>query len=102
MKTKLEVKAAHTRTVTRVRENVSFAEAFLRGGIANFVGTYWPVGDQAASTFGEIFYKRALDGETIGSAVMNGRKEIAKLKSIDWADYILYGDSNFILKKRAY
>ena len=28
-----------------LQKSVSFAEAFLRGGIANFVGTYWPVGD---------------------------------------------------------
>jgi len=34
-----------------VQKATGFAEAFMRGGVANFIGTYWPVGDQEASTF---------------------------------------------------
>lgn len=31
------------------------AEAFLRSGVSSFVGTYWPVGDAAASEFAATF-----------------------------------------------
>jgi len=93
-------KKAAENLVTRVRESVSFAEAFLRGGIANYVGTYWPVGDAAALRFGEVFYKRLLGGDPLGLAMITGRQEVAKISSPDWADYILYGDPAFVLKKR--
>jgi CHAT domain-containing protein len=88
-------------TAKRVRRGSSFAEAFLRGGIANFVGTYWPVGDQAASDFAEKFYALLLSGATLGDAVMAGRKAVENIRSVDWADYILYGDPQFVLKWRA-
>jgi CHAT domain-containing protein len=100
VKTKAERAAAQKRTINRVQESVSFAEAFLRGGIANYVGTYWPVGDTPATTFGETFYQQILAGETVGSAVMSGRKKIEAKGSADWADYILYGDPDFVLKSR--
>jgi CHAT domain-containing protein len=86
--------------VDRVRRGVSFAEAFLRGGVANYLGTYWPVGDSAALAFADTFYQRVLGGATLGAAVLAGRKELEKIKSVDWADYILYGDPNFTLKIR--
>jgi len=84
----------------RVQRGVSFAEAFLRGGIANYVGTYWPVGDAAALTFAENFYQLLLAGETLGSAIVSGRKKVQDIGSADWADYVLYGDPAFVLKKR--
>jgi pimeloyl-ACP methyl ester carboxylesterase len=84
----------------RVQRNVGFAEAFLCGGIANYVGTYWPVGDSAALAFAKTFYERLLTGSTLGEAILAGRQAAYKLPSIDWADYILYGDPNFVLKKR--
>ena len=88
-------------TVDRVHRGVSFAEAFLRGGIANYLGTYWPVNDNAALAFSENFYRNVLRGETLGSAIMAGRKAVKDISSADWADYILYGDTNFVLKTRS-
>jgi CHAT domain-containing protein/pimeloyl-ACP methyl ester carboxylesterase len=91
----------NTKTPTdhRVQRGASFAEAFLRGGIANYLGTYWPVGDDAALRFAENFYQRLINGENLGDAVMAGRKAVEKIGSSDWADYILYGDPAFVLKK---
>jgi len=83
----------------RLRRGVGFAEAFLRGGIANYVGTYWPVNDDAAEQFANAFYKKVLEGRTLGDAMLDGRKEVKNAGSVDWADYILYGDPNFILKR---
>ncbi len=83
----------------RIGVSVGLAEAFLRGGVANYVGTYWPVGDAPAKTFAEIFYTRLLAGKSIGESLLEGRKAVAELKSVDWADYIHYGSQNFVLKR---
>lgn len=86
----------------RVRGLVSFAEAFMRGGVASFVGTYWPVGDACAKTFAETFYTGILDGMPLGPVMTNARKALAALKPAtgDWADYLHYGSPNFVLKPK--
>ena len=85
-----------------VQGGVGFAEALLRGGIANFIGTYWPVNDDAASTFASNFYPELLRGATLNDALLKSRREVHKLagsqKSQDWADYVFYGDPDFRLK----
>ena len=70
----------------------------MRFGVANFVGTYWPVGDSSASSFAREFYNALLGGGTIGDALLAGRKVVEKSGSVDWADYIHYGDPRFKLK----
>jgi CHAT domain-containing protein len=84
----------------RVRGLVSVAEAFMRGGVANFLGTYWPVGDEAASKFAWTLYHSLLDGQPLGLAVTQARKQVLEIRSADWADYIHYGSPNFVLKTR--
>jgi pimeloyl-ACP methyl ester carboxylesterase len=84
----------------RLAENVGLAEAFLRGGVANYLGTYWPVGDDSAAAFAEVFYTELLQGKTIGSALRSGRSKVLQdVKSVDWADYLLYGSAGFTLKQ---
>jgi CHAT domain-containing protein len=73
------------------------AEAFLSGGVANFMGTHWPVGDEAASAFSLQLYETLLRGATLGDAVLASRRRIAALPSIDWADYVHYGNAEFRL-----
>ncbi len=82
----------------RIHENVGLAEAFLRGGVANYVGTYWPVGDASAKVFAQTFYLALLESLSIGRALLAGRKAVKKMNSVDWADYIHYGSPDFILK----
>ena len=77
---------------------VGLAESLLRGGIANFIGTYWPVGDSAALAFAEVFYARLLANDPLGAAVLAARRRVRDLRSPDWADYIHYGDPDFRLK----
>jgi pimeloyl-ACP methyl ester carboxylesterase len=74
------------------RRSTSVAEAFLAGGVANFLGTHWPVGDQAALAFSTRFYRELLDGVTLGDCVLAARRRVLALDSIDWADYVLYGN----------
>jgi len=51
--------------------------------------------------FGATFYKEVLGGKTIGGAVLNGRKAVLSTGDRDWADYILYGNFDFVLKQPA-
>jgi hypothetical protein len=74
------------------------AEVFLRGGIANYVGTYWPVGDAAAGAFAAEFYRRLVGGHSIGQALAAGRKAVRDVRSVDWANYIHYGSHDFVLR----
>ena len=83
---------------TRMAKTISFAEAFLVNGIPQLIGTYWPVGDDAAEAFAGSFYAELANGSSVGRALLAGRKAVEKAKSSDWADYIHYGDPNFSLK----
>ena len=79
------------------RRSTSVAEAFLGNGVANFLGTHWPVGDQAALAFSTHFYRQLLDGAALGDCVLAARRRVLELGSIDWADYVLYGNADFVV-----
>ncbi|MEZ5498046.1 MAG: CHAT domain-containing protein [Steroidobacteraceae bacterium] len=85
--------------VAHVERNIGLAEAFLRGGVAGYVGTYWPVGDAAATAFGAAFYQSLLGGGSVGTAVLSARRAVRDSGSTDWADYLHYGDPEFRLKE---
>ena len=64
---------AHGRAATvRRAAPLSVAEAFLAGGVANFIGTHWPVGDDAALAFSTTLYERCC--ETRRSATRCSRR----------------------------
>src|SRR6185312_9707845 len=93
--------AADVAPATRIAErSYSVAETLMRGGISNYLSTYWPVQDDAADSFAGEFYKSVLAGCPVGAALLDGRKAVQKLGAQDWADYILYGSYDFILKRR--
>jgi hypothetical protein len=75
------------------------AEGFLAGGVANFIGTHWPVSDDAAYAFSLALYESLLDHATLGAAVLGARRRLLALPSIDWADYIHYGNPEFRLDR---
>ena len=78
--------------------SVGFAEAFLRGGVANFIGTWWPVGDEAAGAFATTLYRDLAKGHSIGAALNASRSAVRELPSADWANYLHYGSYDFTLK----
>jgi hypothetical protein len=86
------------RTREAVARHRAFAEVFLKGGIPNYIGTYWPVGDAAASTFAGTFYDALLGGESIATALCRARTAIFEARSADWADYMHYGNHEFRMK----
>lgn len=79
------------------RSTTGVAEAFLTGGVANFLSTHWPVGDEAALAFSRCFYEALLRGEPLGAAVLDARRHVAAIPSLDWADYVHYGSLEFRL-----
>jgi CHAT domain-containing protein len=86
---------ARARRLFAFRRSTSVAEGYLAGGVANFLGTHWPVGDQAAFAFSTSFYQRLLQGAALGDCVLEARRRVLELGSIDWADYVLYGSPDF-------
>jgi hypothetical protein len=66
------------------------AEAMLCSGIANFIGTYWPVDDDAAGKFAATFYTKLAGNADLGAATLEARKAIAD--TADRANYALFGN----------
>lgn len=79
--------------------STGFAEAFLRGGVANFLGTWWPVSDAAAARFATVFYQQVMQGTAVGPALNAARNAVRRLGSGDWANYLHYGAFDFTLKR---
>ncbi len=94
--TRIESNAERLR---RVQAAASMAEAFLRGGLASFIGTYWPVSDLAASTFAHVLYAELLQGATMNDAIQKGRAAVRAAGSRDWTNYLYYGNPDFVLKQ---
>jgi CHAT domain-containing protein len=75
----------------------SIAEALLDGGVANYLGTYWPVGDSAALLFARELYAGLLGGRPLGAAVLAARRAVHAHGSGDWANYLHYGSPDLVL-----
>ena len=84
--------------VEQIAVGSGFAEAFMRGGVANFLSTYWPVGDLAAKVFADELYGHLMKGASVREAIQHGRRAVRDSGSKDWADYVFYGDPEFALK----
>jgi CHAT domain-containing protein len=82
-----------------MRTNLTLAETLLRAGVAHYIGTHWPVTDEAATAFAGTFYRELLRG-SIGAALVKARRAVLARRSPDWADYVHYGDAEFRLKLR--
>jgi len=79
--------------------HVSLAEGFLLNGIANFIGTYWPVDDIAASRFAAAFYAGLLGGKPLTLAMREARRAAKSVNSRDWANYLHFGDPLYVLRR---
>ncbi len=91
-------RAAPTRRALGIRTNLTLAETLLRAGLAQYIGTHWPVEDASATAFASTFYRALLRGATVGSALVRARRAVRERRSPDWADYVHYGDAEFRLK----
>jgi hypothetical protein len=89
---------ATVKPLRQLNRSVGFAEAFLRGGVANFIGTWWPVSDTAGTAFATTLYRDLAKGRSIGDALNDSRAAVRNLPSSDWANYLHYGSFDFTLK----
>lgn len=71
-------------------EQGGFAEAFLRGGAAAFVGCLWSVGDEPARDFVRAFYAGLRAKKTIAEATVDARREARKSGDTSWLAYTVY------------
>jgi hypothetical protein len=77
----------------------AFAAYFLRGGVDAYVGTLWPVRDDAAALFAASVYTELSRGATLDKAVCLARRVLRERTKADWANYVLYGDGSFSIVK---
>jgi len=82
----------------RSNQDAGICEAMLRGGISQFIGTYWPVNDSAAEAFSRTLYQGIAQGKTVRESVVLGRIEVKNLNQADMANYIHYGDPSAVVK----
>lgn len=78
------------RPPTKHSEQGGFAEAFLRGGAAAFVGCLWSVGDEPARDFVRAFYAGLRAKKTIAKATIDARREARKSGDTSWLAYTVY------------
>jgi class 3 adenylate cyclase/CHAT domain-containing protein/tetratricopeptide (TPR) repeat protein len=79
-------------------EIFGMANAFILAGVKHFVGTFWEILDEPSRLFALEFYKRLVNGMTMGEAVRMARLELIDKfgeETIIWASYLLYGDPTF-------
>jgi hypothetical protein len=84
--------AGNGTSTPRFAGQVSLAESFLLNGIANFIGTYWPVNDAAALRFAGTFYGGLLGGKSLSAAMREARQATKSVSQRDWANYQHFGD----------
>ncbi|MGQ0732306.1 MAG: CHAT domain-containing protein [Acidobacteriota bacterium] len=80
--------------------SAGIAEAMLRAGVANYVGTHGPIVDGSARRFGTTFYRLLLAGEPLAAALVGARRAVQSLPARDvtaWADFVHYGNPDFRL-----
>ena len=46
----------------RIRTTAALGSALTRGGLPCFIGTYWPVSEEAGEHFARVFYKLLIVG----------------------------------------
>ena len=71
----------------------SIAQSFFERGVANYIGTGWPVDDAQALTTAEAFYQALLRRESIGTALSAARKKVfSEQIESTWGAYQHYGN----------
>jgi len=74
------------------RQLAGLAEAFFERGIENYLGSGWPVDDEAAVRFATKFYEETLRSQTLSEAIAEARHGILGEGST-WGAYQHYGEA---------
>ena len=80
----------------------SISRELIRKGVRAVVAAGWPVQDDAALGFAEVFYKGLLAGQSFGRALKEARKKTWEEfpHSNTWGAYQAYGDPDFCLNQQ--
>lgn len=80
----------------------SISRELIRKGVRAVVAAGWPVQDDAALSFAEVFYKELLAGQSFGRALKEARKKTWEEfpDSNTWGAYQAYGDPDFCLNQQ--
>lgn len=81
-------------------KNYSMACAFLFSGVRHYIGAIRRIEDPAGLVFSKEFYTQLISGKSVGECMKLSRLKLMReygIASIHWANYLLYGDPNFIL-----
>lgn len=70
------------------------ATSFIYGGALAYIGSVWPVYDDAAAAFAVAFYNDLIAGHTLGEAMRRTRQQskLSYPRQMTWASFVLYGD----------
>ena len=79
----------------------SISRELIRKGVRAVVAAGWPVRDDAALCFAQVFYKKLLDAQPFGQALKEARQQTWALfpESNTWGAYQAYGDPDFRLRQ---
>ncbi len=77
----------------------SLAQELIRKGVRAVVAAGWPVQDDAALYFAQVFYQQLLAGHPFGRVVQEARRQTWQQypDSNTWGAYQVYGDPEFCL-----
>ena len=76
---------------------LSLARAFFEAGAHAVIGSRWPIRDQDAASFFDVFYRRLGEGASLSEALMQAKAEAiaAGRPAAAWASVVLLGDGDF-------
>jgi hypothetical protein len=69
-----------------------FVPAFLQAGAKAVLCTTWNISAALAPTFAHEFYKKLLEGNTVGEAFQSARNSIKNSADPTWLSYTFFGD----------
>ena len=84
------------------RANYGMASAFLFAGVRHYIGAIRKIEDNPSLIFAREFYGKLISGVSVGESLRLARLKLISdfgLASLHWANYLLYGDPNFIFFK---
>jgi tetratricopeptide (TPR) repeat protein len=82
----------------------SLAAAFLFSGVRHYIGAIRRIEDPESLIFAKEFYAQLIKGRSMGECIRLSRLRLIEkygITAISWAGYILYGDPNFVILRRA-
>lgn len=83
------------------QDKYGVAEALLRAGLINYIGTFWEIADAPGAFFAGKFYENLLKEKYIGECLRQARRDVIQkygYKELIWGSYLLYGNPMFRFK----